>query len=221
MINFNDKPFLEYLIYFCYKNNLDPIVLAVGHLSSVIKKYFNNHKFIVPIKIVDSEIKGTGFSFLSALDSLSTSEVLVMNGDTIVDFNISELINTHKSHNSHCTVVLSTLRNVPNEGAFIIGSNQKILYSKERRNPIANIWFDNINWKGSSTGVILFQRSILTNLEKEKFLSLEKDIVPYFIDNHNAIAFNNGNKFFMDFGELNRLELLKDKYNYIINKIYS
>jgi len=44
MIKIDDKPFLEHQIEQLKKNDVNDIVLCVGHLSEKIEKYFENKK---------------------------------------------------------------------------------------------------------------------------------------------------------------------------------
>ena len=92
MLPVGGKPFLEYLVWNLRRHGITSIVLSVGHLSPRIITHFKDGSdFGVHIEYVAEETPlGTGGALKRAEDKFHGS-FLVLNGDTLFDFNYLDL----------------------------------------------------------------------------------------------------------------------------------
>jgi NDP-sugar pyrophosphorylase family protein len=107
LVPIDDKPVLEIIISKLAKNGIHDIILAVGHLSELIKTFFDDgSKFGVNIEY-SSEDKplGTAGPLLMMRDKLNET-FLLMNGDVLTDIDISDLIKFHHDQQALATVAL-------------------------------------------------------------------------------------------------------------------
>lgn len=139
------------------------------------------------------------------------SLVVITNVDTIADVDVQELLAFHRDTEAEMSIALSTLRDVPHEGQYLVGENNRVTYCGEcqegsRMNQFAEIGEDKLplwSWKGSSTGVVVVNRDLLANYPwspTNGSLSLYTDMVSFVLRQGQMAAFNNSNRFFMDLG---------------------
>jgi NDP-sugar pyrophosphorylase family protein len=109
--------------------------------------------------------------------------------------------------------VLTTKKGVPNENAFFVDENGKVVFTKEGGNK--NIIKKLVNFKGyrgSSTGVVVFSKEFLLKYKWKTGngrLSIYRDIVPELIKQEKLMAYNTGRVFFIDTGTPDRYRAVK------------
>jgi hypothetical protein len=95
---------------------------------------------------------------------------------------------------------------VPNEGAFYVAGDGTVLTSLEASpSPAAPKAFA---WRGSSTGVLLLRKPLLASYSSACHPSLERTVLPSPIAAGQVRAFDNGTRYFLDFGTPASLEQL-------------
>jgi NDP-sugar pyrophosphorylase family protein len=95
-------------------------------------------------------------------------------------------------------IVLTRRTGVPNEGAFFVAGDGRVLASLEAV-PAPAIP-STFAWRGSSAGVLLLRKSLLSPFHSPLQRSLEKSILPSLIATRQLRAFDNGERYFLDFG---------------------
>lgn len=87
-----DKPFLQYILEFCFKNGISNVVLAVSYKWEIIKDYFSdNYKGIKLTYSVEDEPLGTGGAIKQALKYIGQKECYIINGDTFFDIELKKM----------------------------------------------------------------------------------------------------------------------------------
>ena len=90
--SFNNKTFLDYILRYLSKFDINKIYILTGHKSKEIFKKFNNKKinFIEISCIREAKPLGTGGA-LNKLKQLGVNDFFLLNGDSIIDLNINKL----------------------------------------------------------------------------------------------------------------------------------
>ncbi|MDD5731362.1 MAG: NTP transferase domain-containing protein [Patescibacteria group bacterium] len=152
---------------------------------------------------------GTGGDLLRTIRRENNNikeNILVQNVDTAVVFNAEKLLEQHKKTGASATIVLTRRQGVPNKDAFLIGHDNKILFSKETKDPkyiIKEPDQEMIKYKASSTGVIIFDKKALLDFdwsETDGPISIYNQILGKLIKDGKIYAYDNGENFFMDIG---------------------
>lgn len=225
MLPVRDAPFLSYLVTYYYRVGLAPIIILVAHLSQSIVNFFSGPCWRnVPVYVLVTKMNGTGGDLVEAARLLAFEHLLVLNGDTVVEYPVWEVVAQHTRSEAVGTIVLSRLKNVPNAGAFFVGERNNVLYSLEADLRTGTLPDDRlVRWRGSSTGVLLFRRKPLLDLAEginiHGHFSLERELLPHLILQNQLMAFDNGERFFLDFGTKERLAYMQDHTAEIL-KIY-
>jgi NDP-sugar pyrophosphorylase family protein len=105
-----DTPVLEVLIRRLVRCGIRDITLSVGHLSELVKAYFNHrHSLTREINlrfVVEEEPLGTAGSLALVPDLTET--FLAMNGDLLTDLDFKQLLHFHRLHDATLTIATHT-----------------------------------------------------------------------------------------------------------------
>src|SRR5690606_26482107 len=86
-------PFLDYLLSNLDRQGVNRVVMSVGYLSHSITDYFGDAFGRVQLNYeIESEPRGTGGAIRTALGRVQSDVVLVINGDTYLDFSMSAVM---------------------------------------------------------------------------------------------------------------------------------
>lgn len=172
------KPFLDILLeqlneFSC----INSVVLAVGYKAEkIIEKHKDCSKYNFNIVFsVEEKLLGTGGAIKKAIKYTKTKDILVLNGDSYTEFNIEDLIVTHRGNKAKITIVLFNVEDVSRYGSVRVNGENRILSFEEKK---GNIGHGLIN-----TGIYLMQKDIFSDIEEDNVVSLEKELLPIFIRN--------------------------------------
>ncbi|MBI5346644.1 MAG: NTP transferase domain-containing protein [Chlamydiae bacterium] len=165
-------PFLDILIHQIrsYKQ-IKKIVLAIGYMAEFIQNYYQNQSDIA-FSIEDKPL-GTGGAIKLALSLATSQNVLVMNGDSYIDFSFETLKKFHEVNKSDCTLLYTETDNSKSFGSLKIDQNsQRILAFNEK----ISLEKGFIN-----AGVYLIKKDLFENLDLTEAFSIEKEAFPILI----------------------------------------
>jgi mannose-1-phosphate guanylyltransferase len=206
MIEVAGRPYLEHLAGRLLNAGLRPVVIAVHHHDEVIRGHFARDHHWTDLVFVHTGQRGTGADLLGCLPHVPAETFVVWNGDTVVDLELAALL-AFAAEDPGCGVVVLTRRaGVANEGAFYVAGDGVVLASLEASPPPALP--DTFAWRGSSTGVLVLRKSLLASFGAASPLSLESTVLPSLIAAGRMRAFDNGTRYFLDFGTPAALEQL-------------
>lgn len=169
-----NKPMIIHLIDLL-PSQVDKVILAVNYRKNQIEEYFNKHDCGKEIIINDEKTPlGTGGATKFAEKHI-TGRFLVLNSDIICSLNIDEMINFHKKNNSTTTISLWPVKNVTEFGVADVQKDGKIIGFVEKPKP-EDAPSDLIN-----AGAYLLEPLVLDYIEKERLVSMEKEIFPQII----------------------------------------
>lgn len=189
MLEFEGRPFLEYIINYYKNQGIKEFVLSVGHLKeSIIDHFQDGSKWSVNIKYCkeDSPL-GTGGAIKKA-EPMLNNEFFVANGDTFTQLNLKKIENFHKAHHSLCTICVKKSARGQNSGHVTFDNNHKIINFKS----------EEIKKEGFvSTGIYLINKTFLDRFPDGRS-SIEDDIFPHAKGLVTACPIENG--YFIDIG---------------------
>ena len=175
---------------------ISKITLALGYKADVIQSYCQKN-FTFPIQFsIETTPLGTGGALKQALDLCTEDTVLVLNGDSYLDFDFEKLIKGHTETKADITLIYTKKNDVSRYGQVILDpQEQRILAFKEK---IQNQSSQSPQAGFISCGFYLMKRTIFQNLDLEKSFSLEKVGFPLLLKNRFFGHFCEG--LFIDIG---------------------
>lgn len=192
MADINGKPFLEHLIKNLINNGYKEFILAVGYKNEKIIEYFKDGKeFECEIKYaIESSPLGTGGALANA-KKLIKDDIIVLNGDTYFDIDFKRIAKFHKDMTSDYTLALRKVDDVSRYGAVEFDDNSRVIgFTPKGEDSESNY----ING-----GIYIIKKEIIDQLEENKFISLENDIIPFILKEKNMFAYKSDD-YFIDIG---------------------
>jgi D-glycero-alpha-D-manno-heptose 1-phosphate guanylyltransferase len=120
----NGVPFLSILLRYLKSQGVTEIILSVGYKSERILDYFQNEFHGMPIEYsVEPDALGTGGAIRKALLQSTQRDVLVVNGDTFVEFSLEEALKLrYESENP--IIFVRKVSDVSRYGAIFVQNNK-------------------------------------------------------------------------------------------------
>lgn len=164
-------PFLELLLRGLRAEGIREVVLGTGYMAEQIEGYFHDGKdFDLSIRYSrEEEPLGTGGALKLAEQRLS-DPVVVLNGDSYVEWKLVPLLKRFKEKAAAIVIVLQAVSDVSRYGSVIINAEGRVLEFVEKG---TRAGAGLIN-----AGVYLLRREVVAALPAGKAVSLEKDVVP-------------------------------------------
>lgn len=168
MAPINGKPFLEYLINYLSKYNVEKIILSVGYKYEVIKDYFgSNFNDIEIVYSIEDTPLGTGGAVKLATEYITKDSFLLINGDTFFDIDLNKFQDEFLRKNSDVMLALKHMINFDRYGTVECDVYGKVIAFKEKTQ------MDSGNING---GAYLFKTSFFLNLKEAGKFSLEQHL---------------------------------------------
>ncbi len=110
------RPFLEYVLERLTSGGVRDIILSTGYRASDISSYFGATFHESTLRyVIETEPLGTGGAITYALRNEGAAPVLVLNGDTLLDIDLNNLIGWY---NKEQPTVAMVLREVPDTSRY-------------------------------------------------------------------------------------------------------
>lgn len=186
----NNQPFLNYIFNYLDKNNIKKAILATGHLHHKIEEYYGNSYQNIEIEYsIESEPLGTGGAIKKALGKASSETVLIMNGDTFFDLNITDMFLVHKNTNADMTIALKPMHNISRYGIVKIENAKVVGFEEKKKEEFGYI----------NGGVYLAKKNLFDKLDLPNKFSFEKDFLKKLVSQLKIYAFIS-DTYFIDIG---------------------
>src|SRR6476661_5654041 len=107
MMPIANRPMMEHIVELLKEHGFDDIVVTVAFLANTIRNYFGDgSEFGVRMVYATEESPlGTAGSVRNAMEELD-EPFLVISGDVLTDFDLSELVRFHEERKAMATIAL-------------------------------------------------------------------------------------------------------------------
>jgi D-glycero-alpha-D-manno-heptose 1-phosphate guanylyltransferase len=175
MARVRGRPFLEYLVAQVVRAGVEEVVLLVGYLGDVIERHFGDGaRFGVRISYSrEREPLGTGGALKLAEAQLIGDRWLVLNGDSIFDISLGELIARHIDHPAAATLALAHVPDSSRYGSVTVAADGTVTAFVEKSDTAAP---DRING-----GLYMIERSVLQRIPVDRPASFEREVLPQLV----------------------------------------
>jgi len=186
-----DKPFLEYLLDFLYRSNINKVIISVGYKKEYISSYFGNRYKNIEINYaIEDYPLGTGGAILNALSMIDSDKFFVFNGDTYFEVDLSKMLKFFEETKADVLIALKKLKNIERYGKVIVDTDFRIIEFVEKGSKQEGY----IN-----AGIYLLNKALFEKINLPNIFSFEKDFLEkYFKDlRFYGLPFNS---YFIDIG---------------------
>ena len=184
-----DLPILEIVLNQLSRTKFKEVIITVGHLSSLIRTYFDNVSIpgiSVKYSLEDKPLGTAGpLKLISGLDDT----FLVMNGDVLADIDFGKFYSFHKKNNAVATAGIYKRSVHIDFGVLSLEQNKKIIGYQEKPT------FEYV----VSMGVYLFEPEVLGYIKYNKYLDLP-DLIKLLIKNNKTVVGYLHDGYWLDIG---------------------
>jgi D-glycero-alpha-D-manno-heptose 1-phosphate guanylyltransferase len=169
----NAIPFIHFIVEYLKNEGVKKFIFSLGYKHEMITSYLDD-KFpgLEKSYSIEQEQLGTGGAIQLACSHVSGDNVIVLNGDTLFNINISSISNIHIEQKADCTIALKPMKNFDRYGSVEMNGNNRITSFNEKKFCREGV----ING-----GVYIIRKSSLLNKQLPPVFSFEKDYLEKFI----------------------------------------
>ena len=185
------RPFLEYILDYLGEYGINRVVLSTGYKNETISSHFKNEYKGIQIKYsVEKDPLGTGGAIKLASVQIEGENALVLNGDSIYKFDLSEFTMFFRTH-SPFAIALRKVENASRYGKVNVDSNNRVIcFAEKTDRPDPGL----IN-----SGIYLFNMSSFNSIQLPDKFSIETDFFQQYIQSLEIYGFKSTG-YFIDIG---------------------
>jgi len=203
MLPVDGKPLLEHIIQYLASYSLKEIVVTLGNKHKQIVDYFGDgSKYNVKLLYsIEKKPLGTAGSFKNA-EKYLTGTILVMQGDTLTNFNLTRMIAFHKKRKGMVTIALTAVKDPASYGIAIIDKQGRIIRFEEKPKD----FFSNL----ANSGIYVVEHEVLDYIPKGKMFDFSKDLFPKLLRNNIPVYGIKMDGYWFDIGTPKSYEMAND-----------
>jgi mannose-1-phosphate guanylyltransferase / phosphomannomutase len=188
---------MEHILNLLKRHGITEVVVTVQYLASNIEDYFGNGSQLgMRISYSREDVPlGTAGSVKNA-EELLTEPFMVISGDALTDYNLSEIIDYHNSKKSLATLTLAHVPNPLEYGVIITNEDGHITQFLEKPS-WGEVFSDTIN-----TGIYVLDPQIFDYFEKNKPFDFSQELFPYMLKKGDPIYGYIASGYWCDVGNL-------------------
>ena len=168
------KPFLTYLLARLAAVGVRDVVICTGYRGEQVRATFGDSYGDMDLLYShESSPLGTAGALRLALPLIGSDPVLVMNGDSFCDVDLSFFWNWHRQHEARASMVLVEAADVGRFGSVEVNTARKVIGFQEK---------DMTNHAGwINAGIYLIASSLIETIPKAGMVSLERTMFPAWV----------------------------------------
>jgi NDP-sugar pyrophosphorylase family protein len=168
------RPYVTHLLDQLDSASVHSVVLLTGYKASQVRRTLgDNYRDLQLVYSQEPSELGTGGAVRWALPHLASSPVLLMNGDSWCDVNLELFLDFHYFHRARLSIVLTKQRDTSRYGALDVAPDGRVCRFKEKDNSRSPGWIN--------AGIYLFDRGLIADIPSRSPFSLEKQLIPQWI----------------------------------------
>ncbi len=174
MVPMVNKPMMEHIVHLLKSHGMTDIVSLLFYHPNVIRSHFGDGRaFGITMQYVQAEADfGTAGSVRNAYEKLGDDRVLIISGDVLTDFDLTEALNFHAAQGADATIVLTRVTNPLQFGVVIVDDEGNITRFLEKPS-WGEVFSDTIN-----TGIYIIEHDVLDMIPYKEDFDFSKNLFP-------------------------------------------
>ena len=187
----NGRPFLTYILDKINYAGLKEVVLCVGYMGKYIESEMGTSYGNLSLRYsYEYEPLGTGGALRNASHFLKSDTILVMNGDSYCEYDLQKFWSFHEQNKALASILLTFISSTLRYGRVVIDESNYVLTFEEKGLPSGPGWIN--------AGIYLLSKDIIASIARDRFVSLEREVLPSLIGKEFYGFMDRGN--FIDIG---------------------
>lgn len=166
------RPFLDHLLLWLRGQGARRVVLGLGYRADVVVRYLEAHTYpgLRVETVVETEPLGTAGAIAFARPLLASDPVLVINGDTFVDADLSAFLAAHRAAGAEASLLAAWVDQPGRYGRLVVDAHDRVVRFEEK-DPLA------VEPSWINAGFYLFSQTLLDRIARLSHGSLERDVL--------------------------------------------
>jgi mannose-1-phosphate guanylyltransferase len=183
-----DRPFLEILINQLRRHGFEHVILAVGYQRDLIRSHFDSRAHDMSLEYsVESTPLGTGGALRNAVDFVKAESVLIMNGDSYTDADLSGFVAGHRESRADLSVLVVPTDGRLDCGLVSVNPDSKVMGFKEKQSATGMQYVN--------AGIYMVAKKVLYEIPPNQPVSLEEELFPQLLaEGRNIRAFHHSGR---------------------------
>ncbi len=175
LANILGRPFLTFLLDQLVLADVRDVVLCTGYMADEIDKQLGNtYKSLRLVYSRENVPLDTGGALRLALPHLNSDAVLVMNGDSFVDIDLTVYLDWFFKKNCQAALLLTNVTDTGRYGKVVVAEDGLLLAFEEKGFNIGPGWIN--------AGVCIMKKSLIATIPAGTPFSLEREFFPKLVD---------------------------------------
>ncbi len=190
------KPVLEYILTLLAENGCDEAVIAVHYRYEKIERHFSQGRFMgIKIRFSrETEPLGTAGCVKKAAADFN-DDFVVISGDAICDFKLSEAFEFHRKNNADATIITRRVDD-PREYGLIIQNDNRITDFCEKPSYV------NCRSDLANTGVYIVSPAAIGLIPENEACDFAKNVFPEMLDKNMKLISYEETGYWCDMGDI-------------------
>ncbi len=198
-----NRPVLGHILYLLKAHGIHEVIITLQYLPSQIQDYFGDGKSLgITIEYVVEEVPlGTAGSVKHAQAYLPADEpFLVISGDALTDFNLTDLVAFHKDRNALLTMALYQVTDPLEFGVINVREDGRVTQFLEKPK-WGSVTSDTVN-----TGIYVVQPELLARVPESQLVDWSQHIFPRLLASGEALYGYVAQGYWCDIGTLSEYQ---------------
>jgi len=212
MVPVLNKPIMSYIIGLLKEHKFNDIGITLQYLPEVIRNHFGNGSdYQANLKyFVEKTPLGTAGSVKNA-ETFLDETFIVISGDALTDFNLSEAVDFHRKNGAIATLVLTRVP-CPLEYGVVITSKDGRINQFLEKPSWGEVFSDTVN-----TGIYILEPEVLNFVPEGQKFDFSKDLFPLLLKNRKPLFGVVLTGYWCDIGDLR--QYLQAHYDFLSGKV--
>jgi len=199
MVPIVGKPCMEHILELLRRHGFEDVIVTLAFLPQAIRGYFGDGEALgmhVEYSVEDAPM-GTAGSVRMALGKLDET-FLVISGDALCDFDLTELVNFHRERKASVTIGLKSVPN-PLEFGIVVTDGEGRVERFLEKPSWSQVFSDTIN-----TGVYVIEPEALRHVPPDRPYDFSKELFPLLLEMGRPIYGHVLDGYWQDIGNLDQ-----------------
>ena len=197
MVPIVGKPCIEHIIELARKHGFGEVIVTLAFLPQAIRSYLGDGSSLgieIEYSVEESPL-GTAGSVGLAGDRLDET-FLVISGDALCDFDLTDLIRFHREKGAAATIALKSVENPLEFGIVVTDSDGRVERFLEKPS-WSQVFSDTIN-----TGVYVVEPDVLKHVPTDRPYDFSKELFPLMLEMGRPVYGYVAEGYWQDIGNL-------------------
>ena len=195
MVPVFNTPFLEHVIRYLSRHQIEDIILTQGRLSQPVESYFGDgSQFGVKLNYtLENDPLGTAGAVKNTEKYLGET-FLVLNGDIFTNLDITAMIDFHRERKAKATIALTPVDDPTSYGLVDTDSEGRVIRFLEKPN------WSQVTSNMINAGIYVLEPDTLTQIPSQTKFSFERELFPLLLEQGEPVYAYPSSAYWIDIG---------------------